>query len=61
MSEQPSPLQMHKIPKTAKILDCADSTVWLLIKHGDLKAVKFGGNTRVTDQEIQRFVQERQA
>lgn len=56
----PTP-KMHKIPKVAKAFDCANSTVWALIKTGDLKTVKFGGSTRVTDDEMRRFIEARQA
>ena len=52
---------LSTIDRTCTRLGLGRTSVYGLLKSGDLKAVKFGSATRVTEESIQRLVERRLA
>ena len=48
---------LHSIDDAATRLGVSVSTIWRLIRSGQLRAVKIRGRTLVPDSELQRLVQ----
>ena len=48
---------LHSIDDTATRLGVSVSTVWRLIRSGQLRAVKIRGRTLVPESELQRLAQ----
>jgi len=47
---------VYDLVETAEMLGMSYRTVYNLIKDGNIKAVKIGGNWRVSAEELQRIV-----
>ena len=52
------PSQLHRLTYVCSRTDLSRSTIYRLIERGDLKAVKVGKALRITDSEINRFIEE---
>ena len=50
-----TPEQSYKPAVVAEMLDISESTLYRLIRHGDIKAFRFGRNTRIAGSEIIRI------
>jgi excisionase family DNA binding protein len=50
---------MHTIKDVCRVLRLGRTSVYELIKSGELEAIKFGRATRITDQALQRFLASR--
>ena len=48
---------LKSVPKTAKALGVGLTTTWGLVKTGDLKAVKIGTRTLITNKSIVELVE----
>ena len=49
------------VAETADHLKVSRPTVYKLIKEGELKVFKIRNNTRITGEEIERYISERQS
>ncbi|HDR7311486.1 TPA: helix-turn-helix domain-containing protein [Bacillus cytotoxicus] len=49
-------MQFYTIKEFANMVKISEKTVTRYIKTGDLKAVKFGGQWRITDQAVQEYI-----
>ena len=55
-------MPLQKVPRVAEALDCSIATVYQLIDSGQLVAVKIGakgGGVRVSDEDLQSFIDSR--
>lgn len=43
--------------QAGKILGVSGRTVWSLVDHGDLPAVRFGRSVRITPADLRRFIE----
>ena len=48
-------MKFFKPSRFAKLIDSNRSTIYELIKRGDLRAVKIGGNLRIPASELDRL------
>ena len=48
---------LHPMPEAAEVLGVSRSTVYELVKNGDLNVVKIGRRSFITQDELERFVQ----
>lgn len=55
------PVQLLTLDEVADRLRVSRRTVQRLVTAGELRTVRFGGNTRVTERELAAFVAARQA
>ncbi|WP_207553823.1 helix-turn-helix domain-containing protein [Mycolicibacterium conceptionense] len=46
------------MPETAKAMRCGKTTVYSLLKQGELRSVKVAGRRFVTAAEVERFIAE---
>lgn len=59
--EIPRQVVLMTIPQAAKMLSLSRAMVYLLIKRGELHCIHIGRAVRVSQSELRRFVQEREA
>ena len=48
--------RLNTIPQTCDRLQCGRSTIYALIKDGQLRPIKLGKLTRIPDSEIDRYI-----
>lgn len=46
---------MYKIKQVAEIFNCHENTIRNMIKDGRIKASKFGGEYRISEEEVKRL------
>ncbi len=51
----------HQIPQACARLAVSRSTLYELLKSGELRAFKLGSRTLIPESELQRFIAERMA
>jgi excisionase family DNA binding protein len=56
----PSQLQLLDVPATARLLSVGRTSVYALIKKGDLPAVKVNSSTRIPLVSIQQLIEKQQ-
>ena len=57
-SDTTTPL-VHQIPQACRRLGVAKTSIYALIKGGELRSIKIGSRTLIPESELQRFVSER--
>lgn len=49
-------MQLYTPKQAQEILSISKDTLFGLLRRGELKSVKFGGNRRVSDQHLAEFI-----